>query len=263
MNLIDLSCHFLDETDCGPASFGESVELCRAAYDEGVRTMVLTPRWKADSGQPPLPPDRCEEKIGRLKKEVGEAIDLKLGFLIQFSAELPDLVDRFGSLLALGGRKHLLVSLPANVIPPGAEHIWSALSKRGYVVIVSQPECRPALRRQPERIRSWISGGMKLQINAASVIGRHGREVKRAALEYLETYDDNVLVASNAHAGNGDVAYLKEAGEELCRTLGDLRAKKCLSELPAAIVGEPKPTNSKGARETARQFSFLRAFGSF
>jgi tyrosine-protein phosphatase YwqE len=68
MNLIDLSCHFLDETDCGPDSFAESVKLCREAGAEGVRTMVLTPRWQADRRQPPLSPDRCEEKIARLKR---------------------------------------------------------------------------------------------------------------------------------------------------------------------------------------------------
>src|SRR5437867_1504916 len=98
MNLVDLSCHFLDETDCGPVSFAESLDLCRAACAEGVRMLVLTPRWKADDQQPPLALDRCHEKIERLKNEVGVALDLKLGFVLQFSTELPSLVDRYGNL---------------------------------------------------------------------------------------------------------------------------------------------------------------------
>jgi protein-tyrosine phosphatase len=263
MNLIDLSCHFLDETDCGPASFAESLTLCRTARDEGVQTMVLTPQWKAESVQPPLSLERCQEKIEQLKREVDATIDLKLGFVLQFSSELPKLLDQYGNLLALAGKNHLLISLPANKIPTTADDVWSAIAKRGFVVIVSQPECRPALRRQPERLRFWISNGVKLQINAASVTGRHGREVKRAALDYLEQYHDSVLVASNAHAGNGDVAYLKEAGAELSKIFGEQRARKYLSELPAAIVGDRESANGNTLRKAAGQFSLLRAFSSF
>jgi protein-tyrosine phosphatase len=262
MNLIDLSCHFLDETDCGPSSFTESVTLCRTAHDEGVQTMVLTPLWKAGCVDPPLSLERCQEKIARIKTEVGENLDLKLGFVLQFSSELPGLLDQYGSLLALGGRNHLLVSLPANKIPTEAEDVWSAISKRGFVVIVSQPECRPALRRQPERLRSWISNGVKLQLNAASITGRYGREVKRAALDYLENYQDSVLVASNAHAGNGDAAHLKQAGAELSKIFGDPRARKYVSELPATIVGDRESANSNSARNTPPQYSLLRAFGA-
>ena len=262
MNLIDLSCHFLDETDCGPASFAESLTLCRTAHDEGVQTMVLTPQWKAESAQPPLSLERCQEKIEQLKREVDANIDLKLGFVLQFSSELPKLLDQYGSLLALASKNHLLVSLPANKIPTTAEDVWSAIAKRGFVVIVSQPECRPALRRQPERLRFWISNGVKLQLNAASVTGRHGREVKRVALDYLEQYQDSVLIASNAHAGNGDAAYLKEAGAELSKIFGEQRAKKYLSELPAAIVGDSESTNGNSARTAARPYSLLRAFSS-
>ena len=225
--------------------------------------MVLTPQWKAGCFEPPLTLERCQGKIARLKAEVDLQLDLKLGFVLQFSSELPRLLDQYGSLLALAGRNHLLVSLPANKIPTDAEDVWSAISKRGFLVIVSQPECRPALRRQPERLRSWIANGVKLQLNAASVTGRYGREVKRAVLDYLENYQDSVLVASNAHAGNGDAAYLKEAGAELSKIFGDHRARKYLSELPAAIVGERETANGNSARNTGRRHSVLRSFTSF
>jgi protein-tyrosine phosphatase len=263
MNLIDVSCHFLDETVCGPNSFAQSLELCRAAHDEGVRTIVMTPHWQADCTQPPLALERCQEKIEQLKLAIDRELNVKLGFVMQFSTELPNLIDRFGNSLALGGSNHLLVSLPANKIPTAVEDVWSSLSEKRFVVIVSQPECRPALRRQPERVRSWIANGVKIQINAASVIGHHGREVKRSAMEYLEQYEDSVLVASNAHAGNGDVAYLKEAGTELGKIFGDRRARKYLSELPAAIIGEQLTAKGNPLGKTVRHPSLLRAFTSF
>src|SRR5688500_956813 len=102
--MIDLSCHFLHGPDCGPASFAESLELCRAAGRRGVRTIVMTPRWKAESNEPPMPIAQCAERLAELREALGPAIDLKLGFMLQYSPQLPQLVARYGSVLALGGK---------------------------------------------------------------------------------------------------------------------------------------------------------------
>src|SRR5438874_9368199 len=141
--MIDLSCHFLNGPSCGPASFAESVELCGAAVANGVRTFVFTPRWKTESSEPPVPLIACEEQIERLRAVLAPNIDLRLGFELQFSPELPALVDRYGSALALGGQKHLLICLPANDIPPNASKVWAELKRRGFSVAISQPATRP------------------------------------------------------------------------------------------------------------------------
>src|ERR1051326_985643 len=202
--MIDLSCHFLPGAPCGPASFEESLELCRAAYESGVRTFVFTPRWKAGRAEPPLALKSCAEQIERLRAVLAPNIDLRLGFSLQFSPELPALVDRYGSALALGGKKHLLISLPASDIPANANQVWAELRRRGFSIVISQPASRPALRRHPETLSAWVDSGLRLQVCAASALGWHGREVRKFAHECLERYRDSVFIASNGHAGNGD-----------------------------------------------------------
>ena len=261
--MIDLSCHFLNGPSCGPASFAESVELCGAAVANGVRTFVFTPRWKTESSEPPVPLIACEEQIERLRAVLAPNIDLRLGFELQFSPELPALVDRYGHALAIAGKHHLLVSLPANNIPSTAERVWAELLRKQFRIIISQPESRPALRRQPEIIRSWIEKGIKLQISAASVLGWHGREVRRFAHDYLERYSDNVLVASNGHAGNGDAGALKQAREELTKTFGEAQTRKWLREIPATILGKSEMSQAATARTFAQRFSFLRTLTSW
>jgi protein-tyrosine phosphatase len=182
---------------------------------------------------------------------------------LQFSPELPALVDRYGSALAIAGKNHLLVSLPANNIPTTAEKVWAELLRKQFRIIISQPESRPALRRQPETIRSWVEKGIKLQISAASVLGWHGREVRRYAHDYLERYSDRMLIASNGHAGNGDAGALKQAREELTKVFGDRQARQWLRETPAAILGREAISQAAGARTFAQRFSFLRSFTSW
>ena len=260
--MIDLSCHFLTGPQCGPSSFADSSELCRAACDNGVRTIVFTPRWQAQSAEPPMPLHACHEQIERLRAVLAPDIDLRLGFELQFSAELPALLDRFGSALALGGQQHLLISLPANTVPENANKVWIELMRRRFHIIVSQPGSRPGLRRQPETIRAWVEKGIKLQISAASVLGWHGREVRRCALQYLEDFADSVLIASNGHAGNGDARALHQAREELTRIFGEAQARKWMREVPATILGKSERAKAATARTFTERFSFLRGFMS-
>lgn len=261
--MIDLSCHFLYGPACGPRSFAESLELCRTAIKQGVDTIVFTPRWNGGSDDPSLL-TQCRQDMEHLRNQLQQVVDLQIGFLLQFSAELAGLVDRYGENLALGGKRHLLVSMPANKVPMTADNIWRELWQRGFRVVISQPESRPALRRQPETLRAWVVNGIKLQISAASILGWHGREVRRFALEYLQQYKESVFIASNGHAGNGDAGALKQAREEITRIFGDEYAGHCLRDLPAAILAK---NIGRAPSRTPRPFtdrrSFLRALSSW
>jgi protein-tyrosine phosphatase len=264
MKFTDISCHFLDGTDCGPDSFAESLALCRKAASEGLGTIVLTPRWKAGCSEPPLPVVDCVEKIDRLQGALGRTLDLKLGFALQFSDELPALVDRYGSLLALNGKRHLLVSLPASQVPSQAESIWFALGERGFSVILAQPECSPVLRQDPQRIAAWVQHDIKLQINAGSVVGKYGREIRRFALDCLRAYDQSAFVATNSHTRNGGMPSLKKAHEELSNAVGARRARKFVSHAPASIISDSATSNGKERKTSARRPSFfLRALRSY
>jgi protein-tyrosine phosphatase len=259
MPLVDLSSHFLDGMSCGPESFADSLKMCRSAAAEGVQTVVATPRWAAGSTEPPLPLTECRRKIERLQAELGSTLSLKLGFTLQFSPQLPSLVDRYGATLALGGKRHLLVSLPALNIPAEAEQVWRALADRGLSTIIAQPECSPVLRKHPTLLAHWIAEGLKLQINAASVAGAYGREIRRYAINLLRTHETGCFVASNACGNGAALPSLKRAQQELRSELGDRRASRFVRDLPAAII-EDEPGADKSSKKPARWSSLLRAF---
>lgn len=260
MPLVDLSSHFLDGMSCGPASFAASLEMCRSAAAEGVRTIVATPRWAAGCTEPPLPLSECQRKIERLQSELGAMLSLKLGFTLQFSRELPCLFDRYGATLALGGKRHLLVSVPALHVPAEANEVWRALSDRGAYIIVAQPECSPALRKHSSLLAAWVSEGLKLQISAASVAGAYGREIRRFAMNLLRAYERNCFVATNACGHTHAQPSLRKAQQELRRALGERRASRLVRDLPAAIL-EDAPAEDKSSKKSPRWPSLLlRAF---
>jgi tyrosine-protein phosphatase YwqE len=231
--------------------------MCRAAVECGVRTLVATPRWKAGSVEPPLPFEEIARKVARLQHELGDTLSIKSGFVLEFSRELPELAGRYGSRLALGEKQHLLISLPSTHLPMETDEIWAGLRERGFLIILAHPECSPILRRHPALLGGWASTGVKFQVDAASVAGVHGREVRRFALECLRKYDGCSVLASNARDANANA--LQDARREVSARMGDLRATRFVSQTPKTIIGEGFSTVNAQSKDSGKVGSLLRS----
>lgn len=247
--MIDIRSHILDGTPCGPASFAGSLEMCHAAIADGVRTIVATPRWEVGRAEPPLPFDECRGRLERLEAKTLGVISLRLGFVLQFSPELPALVEAHGPKLALAGGRQLLVSLPSVEAPAEAEGVWGALARAGFSTVLAHPECNAVLRRDDARLVRWVSEGMTLQIDTMSVLGAHGREVRRFAIECLRKFEGRVVVASNGRWGADAKNSLAAARGELVRSVGTRLAGSLMWETPAALIGDV--LNGKDGRNGA------------
>ena len=234
--MIDLSCHILHGTACGPGSFAQSLEMCRSAVEDKIKMIVATPRWEAGSVAPPLPFDACRRGLDQLQSEMGDALSFRLGFMMQYSPHLPSLADQYGAKLALGGARHLLVSLPASGRLAGTEEVWRQLSRRGFIVLIARPECNPILRQQPERLDGWVAEGVEVQVDAASVTGDHGRDVQRFALRCLEHYSDRTVLASNSRATSSKRPSLALASGKVEKEFGPRHARALVQDRPAEIL---------------------------
>ena len=210
--------------------------MCRSAVTDGVKIIVATPRWDVGFTEPPLPFVEYHRKIERLETAMRGALNLKLGFALQFNSELPMLVERYGSILALGGKRHLLISLPSLEIPSDVEDVWKGLAQAGFSIVLAHPECNAVLRRNPSRLRQWVEEGLMLQVDAASVIGAHGREVRRFAIECLRMYEGRAVVASNARCVVGQKSSLGSVREELNIKIGTRQARSFIVETPATLI---------------------------
>jgi protein-tyrosine phosphatase len=167
---------------------------------------------------------------------MGETLSLKLGFMMRWSGRLPELVRRFGTGLTLGGGRDLLVSIPALYAPPEIEEVWDEIARLGYSIVVARPECSLELRRAPARFESWLDGGIRAQIDAASVNGKYGREIQRFALRFLKKYPGSLVVASNARGADPRWSSLGQAHQKLTKLVGARQAWALVSALPDEIL---------------------------
>jgi tyrosine-protein phosphatase YwqE len=234
--MIDLHCHLLDGTGCGPADFTESLEMCRQAIADDVTTLVATPTWRAGSEVPPITFEDYDQKLDQLQTATAGQLAIRPGFLLQYSAQLPDLVRTYGSKLALGNGSSLLVALPPMIGLSSAEPALTTIMNLGFGIVLARPECSPVIRRSPDLLFRWMAEGQAIQLDASSIIGGHGRDIQNFALRCVRTYSGQVAVATNNRSARVGANQITPAYELLKKKLDARKADSAVAELPAHLL---------------------------
>jgi protein-tyrosine phosphatase len=202
MSYADIHFHILPGVDDGPSSMDESVALAAAAVLDGTSVVVATPHVRTGflTGVSELP-DRVRELEERLARE-------RIGLAVRRGAELGhEMVGRLSQAeldsIAHGppGGRWLLVETPF----VGLGHEFTAatdeLRDRDFAVVVAHPErARDAAGTATAALRHEIERGSVLQVNAWSLVGRHGPEAYEQAHALLRGGSVGVI-ASDAHGG--------------------------------------------------------------
>jgi protein-tyrosine phosphatase len=191
--LVDLHSHVVPSGDDGAQTLAEAVELCELAARSGTEVLYATPHV---SPLLPLTPVR-DRAIRTAFEELRELapIDLRLGYeLTPWPALLRDDPGRY----VLESTDAVLVEVPflgpADGFLALAEHIEAA----GLTPLVAHPERTEAVRADLDLPRRLAERGWPLQVNATSLLGRHGPEAEEIGRRLVE---DGLAaaVASDGH----------------------------------------------------------------
>jgi protein-tyrosine phosphatase len=190
---VDLHSHVVPSGDDGAQSMDEGAELCRAAARHGTRTLFATPHVAAH-----VPPDEAREAlVAERAEELHErtGIDLRLGWELTPIAEL---LDEDPRRYAMEGLDVVLMEVPftgsADLLVALAEHTEAA----GLTPLIAHPERTEAVLERPALGAELAEHGWPLQVNATSLLGRHGPE--RQALGWRLLRDGTAtVVASDGH----------------------------------------------------------------
>ena len=230
--MIDLHSHILPGLDDGAATLDESLEIGRAAAADGIRVVAATPHVRDDFPTKPAEAKAALEDVRGALAEAGVELDVIPGGEIAL-----DWVGRLGirdlrRFSLGGGGRYLLVETPYFGWPLGLVNAVLALRRRGLVMVLAHPERNPEVWRRPELLEEVVAAGALVQLTAASLDGRLGRRVSRAAFALLDAGHVHLL-ASDAHAPG-----LREAGLSAARArVGDDAVGRWLTEdVPAAIL---------------------------
>jgi protein-tyrosine phosphatase len=230
--VIDLHTHILWGLDDGARSVDESLDMARAALEDGIDALSATPHVRDDF---PTTPAEMEARLAELRaalEDAGIALELLPGGELALDRLLRlegEELRRFG----LAGNPHvLLLEFPYTGWPIGLADQLFSLSRGGTTPVLAHPERNPEVQRDPEKLRPLVDAGALVQVTAASVEGRLGKKPKAAGLALVQLGLAHML-ASDAHAPDVRAIGLSAAA----RAVGGGALAEWLTEgVPRAIV---------------------------
>jgi protein-tyrosine phosphatase len=247
--MLDLHSHILPGLDDGPSTLAGSLDLARAAVEDGIELMAATPHVRDDY---PTTADEMEAAVATLRRALAEAeIDLDVRTGGEIALERLDLpaadLRRFG---LAGSRTYLLVETPYAGWPLDLEQRLFQLQAAGLRPVLAHPERNAEVQDDPERrLRPLVEGGTLIQLTAASVDGRLGRRTREAG-QRLVDLELAHLLASDAHAPSVRAVGLTAAAEAVA---DEALARWLTRDVPYAIVAD-EPLPRRPAKRRRRRF---------
>jgi protein-tyrosine phosphatase len=190
---VDVHSHVCPSCDDGAQSLEEGLALCDEAAAHGTAVLFATPHvWPSLT----LTPEREEAvraAFGVLRKR--SVLDLRLGFeLTPTRALLSEDLRRY----VLEGTDAALLDTPFTGSLDGLVALAERAESQGIRPVLAHPERAEAVRVDPAVCADIVWRGWLLQVNATSLLGRHGEDAGVLGWNLVEDRLAS-LVASDGH----------------------------------------------------------------
>jgi protein-tyrosine phosphatase len=235
---VDCHSHVVPSGDDGAQSIGEGLALCAGAAEHETGILFATPHiWPYFT----LSDEREEEIRSALEHMRPRAgLDLRLGY--ELTPARP-LLREDPNRYVLEGTDCVLMEVPfagpADLLFRLAGHVES----NGLRPVIAHPERTEAVLADPAIAEELAARGWLLQVNATSLLGRHGPEPEALGWGFLERGVAKV-VASDGHRATRP-AQLDDAYDLAAARLG-VRALE-LFDGTALGLSTPSRTASRAA----------------
>lgn len=233
--MIDIHSHIIYGVDDGPSTIEESLEMVSKASDEGVKIIIATPHLKKEIMN-------NEKIIENYAKLTGRAKDfdikILLGYEVLINPYLPQLLAEKRSL-TLNNSEYLLLELPFDSIPIYIYEIIFQIQLLEITVVIAHPERNSNLLKNFDSLLGLVERGCLLQLDVASIIGIHGRQVKEFSKKLLKLKLAH-FVASDAHSIKNYNTWYPKAHKIVEKWVGQEYTDKLFEKNAASIVKNAK-----------------------
>lgn len=217
LRFVDCHSHVVPSGDDGVHNIAEGIALCAEAADRGTAVLFATPHiW------PHLTLTDAREAEVRDAYETIRAVaplDLRLGWELTPTTAL---LDEDPRRYVLEGTDRVLVEVefvgPVDLLLA----VLGVIESAGLQPVVAHPERTEAVLERPVIADDLADRGCLLQVNATSLLGRHGEDAADLGWDLLER-GVATIVASDGHRPTRP-PYLDEAYALAVRRLGEERA---------------------------------------
>lgn len=232
--MIDIHCHILPKTDDGSLSLEESVEMCRLAAEDGIKTIVATPHM-FDGVHTTPERDAIQEKISAVTTANGGRIEIVPGGEVRYSHEIFDEANDPQTRIKLNSTSYMLLEFPFQSVPPNIEQTIFQILNAGLTPVIAHPERNKRIQEHPEILVTLIERGAFSQLDAGSLTKSFGEEPYKSAKRILEAGLAH-FIATDAHHAGRRRPILSTAVAVATELVGAEYARAMVEDNPAALI---------------------------
>lgn len=231
--ICDVHCHILPGVDDGAKTMELSLEMLRKEYQDGVRSILLTPHFRREMFEPSM--DEIYEAFDALTFAVRRTrLRLYLGCEYHVNMEMcEDLL--LGRRPTLAGSPYVLCEFSSGDSASYIKERCYQLASRGFIPVLAHIERYQALTKDFDLISELIEFGCRMQVNAGSILGKDGFNAKRFCKKLIRE-DMLHYIGSDAHDMKSRPPLLGECAEYLEKKCGYDYTQKVMRDNPLAIL---------------------------
>ena len=239
--IVDIHSHIIPGIDDGSKNMEMTLEMLKNAEKEGTKEIVATPHYLLEYGEATI------EEVKNHVKEINailenEKIDVKVysGQEVYFTEKIiEDYME--GNIGTINDSRYMLIEFPMDKFDVNTFDILYELQVRDIVPIIAHPERYKPFIEKPSLINDFIDQGYLFQVNAGSIKGKFGQNVKKTADLFLANNIYN-FIGSDAHNIKSRNTGLKNAvalfNEDINRDIFEDSSKKVLKNEKIEFLGE-------------------------
>lgn len=236
---VDCHSHVVPSGDDGAGSAEDGVALCREALRHGTRLLFATPHVWPHLTLTEGREHEVRDAYARMREDA--ELELRLGWELTPTTAL---LDEDPHRYVLEGTDVVLMEVPFTGPPDELVALAELTESAGLRPVIAHPERAEAVLDRPALADELGGRGWTLQVNATSLVGRHGEESADLGWDLVERRVATV-VASDGHRPTRP-PHLDDAYELAARRLGPGRALP-LFDGTALGLATPSRTASRAA----------------
>ena len=208
--MIDMHIHLLPGIDDGSKSMDETEQMLKMIEKDGIHSVIATPhfyRGHYENNREDV--EKLVHRVNEFSVESGINVKLFPGQEVFLDEHTVDEYE-CRHIAPMAGTDYMLVELPMIKMPENAMDIVYELKIRGIRPIMAHPERYRYIIENPEKINLFVDEGCLLQLNAGSICGKFGSNVKKTAHTLIKNGMCN-FIGSDAHSSTRRRPGLSEA----------------------------------------------------
>lgn len=235
-NFTDIHCHCLPYIDDGPLTMGESLKLCEALTNEGVKSVVATPHQlgRFEGRNEATQVRKVVDDLNQSLKANEIPLKVLPGGEIRVDERICRLIENDEVMTLADSKKFILLELPFQTFI-NIELLLKELNSMGIRSIISHVEKIEPLVAQPDILYKWFEHSVYLQVTASSLLGDFGLKIQRAAWNFLSSRWVS-FIATDSHDVNHRRPRIREAFDIIRMKLGESIARLVCIENPARVI---------------------------